>query len=143
MHLDIYHRYKSQLGSKLLLRVGVFAEYPGGLSFEEDRKDNHEILALLKPQGVDPAIVAKVLDRASTVHIDCLRAMIDEAFDLIPTIIPLTKTGQNRLAAVTPSRSKEVLSDRTAATRCTLAICRTPVVDELEHPLLSLSCTNA
>ena len=124
VHLDIYLPYESQLGGKLRLKVEVLAEYPDELSFEKwtllrleahittkmaallDRhfsekgqKDAREILALLKLNGVDPALAAEVLDRASTVDIQELPAMIGEAFDLIGTIITVSKTDQKLLVA--------------------------------------------
>jgi hypothetical protein len=117
VHLDIYLRYESQIGGKLRLKVEVLAEYPDALSFarwtllrleahiatkmaalldrhfsEKGQKDAREILALLKLEGVDPAVAAEVLDRASTVTIDELPAMIGEAFDLVGTVIPLSKS---------------------------------------------------
>ena len=124
MHLDIYLPYESQLGGKLRLKVEVLAEYPDGLSFEKwtllrleahittkmaallDRhfsekgqKDAREILALLKLEGVDSAVAAEILQRASSVSIEDLPAMIGEAFDLIRTIIPLSKIDQKLIAA--------------------------------------------
>jgi hypothetical protein len=123
VHLDIYLPFESQLGSKLRLKVEVLAEYPDELSFERwtllrleahigskmaallDRhfsekgeKDAREILALLKLEGVDPVIAAEVLDRASTVDILNLPAMIGEAFDLIGAILPLSKADQKLVA---------------------------------------------
>ena len=128
VHLDIYLPYESQLGGKLRLKVEVLAEYPDELSFEKwtllrleahiatkmaallDRhfsekgqKDAREILALLKLDGIDPAIAAKVLDRASTVDIQELPAMIAEAFDLIGKIVKLSKADQKLLAAAKKS----------------------------------------
>jgi hypothetical protein len=125
VHLDIYLPYESQLGGKLRLKVEVLAEYPDELSFEKwtllrleahiatkmaallDRhfsekgqKDAREILALLKLEDVDPTVAAEVLQRASTVSIEELPAMIGEAFDLIRTVIPLSKIDQ-KLIAVT------------------------------------------
>ena len=124
VHLDIYLPYESQLGGRLRLKVEVLAEYPDELSFEKwtllrleahiatkmaallDRhfsekgqKDAREILALLKLDGVDPVLAAEVLDRASTVNIQELPAMIGEAFDLIGTIIRLPKADQKLIAA--------------------------------------------
>lgn len=124
VHLDIYLPFESQLGSKLRLKVEVLAEYPDELSFEKwmllrleahiatkmaallDRhfsekgeKDAREILALLKLEGVDPVLAAEVLDRASTVDIQELPAMIGQAFDLIGTIIKLSKADQKLVAA--------------------------------------------
>lgn len=108
MHLDIYLPYESQLGGKLRLKVEVLAEYPDEVSFEKwtllrleahiatkmaallDRhfsekgqKDAREILALLKLDGVDTAVAAEVLDRASTVENQELPAMIGEALGLL------------------------------------------------------------
>lgn len=128
VHLDIYLPFESQLGSKLRLRVEVLAEYPDELSFEKwtllrleahittkmaallDRhfsekgqKDAREILALLKLEGVDPALAAEVLDRASTVGIEDLPAMIGEAFDLVGNIIKLSKADQKLITAVKKS----------------------------------------
>jgi len=128
VHLDIYLPYESQLGGRLRLKVEVLAEYPGVLSFEKwtllrleaqiatkmaallDRhfsekgqKDAREILALLKLEGVNPAVAAEVLDRASTIGIQQLPAMIGEAFDLIRKIIPLKKADQRLLAAAKKS----------------------------------------
>lgn len=122
VHLDIYLPYESQLGDKLRLKVEVLAEYPDDLSFEKwtllrleahiatkmaallDRhfsekgqKDAREILALLKLQSVDPAVAAEVLDRASTVGVDDLPAMIGGASDLISNIIKLSKADQKLL----------------------------------------------
>ncbi|TDW28855.1 hypothetical protein [Cryobacterium psychrophilum] len=128
VHLDIYLPYESQLGGKLRLKVEVLAEYPDELSFEKwtllrleahiatkmaallDRhfsekgqKDAREILALLKQDGVDPTVAAEILDRASTVAIDDLPAVIGQAFDLITQIIPLSKSDKKRLAAIKKS----------------------------------------
>ena len=128
VHLDIYLPYESQLGGKLRLKVEVLAEYPDELTFEKwtllrleahiatkmaallDRhfsekgqKDAREILALLKLEGVDPAVAAEVLDRASTVDIEELPAMIGEAFDLIGTIVKLSKADQRLLATAKKS----------------------------------------
>ena len=133
VHLDIYLPYESQLGGKLRLKVEVLAEYPDELSFEKwtllrleahiatkmaallDRhfsekgqKDAREILALLKLDGVDPAVAAEVLDRASTVGIEALPAMIDDAFDLIRKVIPLTKADQKLLATAKKSWVNEL-----------------------------------
>ena len=119
VHLDIYLPFESQLGSTLRLKVEVLAEYPDELSFERwtllrreahiatkmaallDRhfsekgeKDAREILALLKLEGVNPVVAAEVLDRASTIGIEDLPAVIGEAFDLIGTILPLSKADQ-------------------------------------------------
>lgn len=128
VHLDIYLPYESQLGGKLRLKVEVLAEYPDEVSFEKwtllrleahiatkmaallDRhfsekgqKDAREILALLKQDGVDPTVAAEILDRASTVAIDDLPAMIGQAFDLITQIIPLSKSDKKRLATIKKS----------------------------------------
>ena len=133
VHLDIYLPYESQLGGKLRLKVEVLAEYPDELSFEKwtllrleahiatkmaallDRhfsekgqKDAREILALLKLEGVNPALAAEVLDRASTVSVEELPAMIGEAFDLIGTIIRLSKADQKLLALAKKSWVKEL-----------------------------------
>ncbi len=133
VHLDIYLPYESQLGGKLRLKVEVLAEYPDELSFEKwtllrleahiatkmaallDRhfsekgqKDAREILALLKLEGVDPAVAAEVLDRASTVDIQDLPAMIGEAFDLIGTIVKLSKADQKLISAVKKSWVSEL-----------------------------------
>lgn len=133
VHLDIYLPFESQLGSKLRLKVEVLAEYPDELSFEKwtllrleahiatkmaallDRhfsekgqKDAREILALLKLQGVDPAIAAEVLDRASTVGVEDLPAMIGGAFDLIGNIIKLSKADQKLLTAAKKSWVNEL-----------------------------------
>ena len=62
-------------------------------------KDAREILALLKLEGLDVAIAAEVLDRASSVDKKKLPAMISEAFDLIRTILLLTKADQKFIAA--------------------------------------------
>jgi hypothetical protein len=111
----------------------VLAEYPDELTFEKwtllrleahivtkmaallDRhhsekgqKDAREILALLKEDGVDPAVAAEVLDRASTVTIDDLPALIGQAFDLISHIIPLSKTDQKLMAAIKKSWVREL-----------------------------------
>ncbi len=128
VHLDIYLPFESQLGGRLRLKVEVLAEYPDELSFEQwtllrleahiatkmaallDRhfsekgqKDAREILALLKLDGVDAAVAAEVLDRASTVDIQELPDMIGEAFDLIGNVIKLSKTDQRLLSAVKKS----------------------------------------
>jgi hypothetical protein len=128
VHLDIYLPFESQLGSKLRLKVEVLAEYPDELSFEKwtllrleahigtkmaallDRhfsekgqKDAREILALLKLEGVDPVVAAEVLDRASTLDIEHLPAMIGEAFDLIGAILPLSKADQKLVASAKKS----------------------------------------
>jgi len=128
VHLDIYLPYESQLGGKLRLKVEVLAEYPDEISFERwtllrleahiatkmaallDRhfsekgeKDAREILALLKLDGVDPAVAAEVLHRASTVDIQELPAMIGEAFDLIGNLIRLPKADQKLIGAAKKS----------------------------------------
>lgn len=128
VHLDIYLPFESQLGSKLRLKVEVLAEYPDELSFErwtllrleahiatkmaalldrhfseKGQKDAREILALMKLGGVDPTVAAEVLDRASTIDIQELPAMIGEAFDLIGNIIKLSKAEQKLLAAAKKS----------------------------------------
>lgn len=133
VHLDIYLPFESQLGSKLRLRVEVLAEYPDELSFEKwtllrleahiatkmaallDRhfsekgqKDAREILALLKLDGVDAAVAAEVLSRASTVGIEDLPAMIGDAFDLIGHIVKLSKTERKVLAAAKKSWVREL-----------------------------------
>lgn len=133
VHLDIYLPYESQLGGKLRLKVEVLAEYPDELSFEKwtllrleahiatkmaallDRhfsekgqKDAREILALLKLEGVDPALAAEILHRASTVSIDDLPTMIGEAFDLIGTILRLSKADQKLLARAKKSWATEL-----------------------------------
>ncbi|MEB0266595.1 hypothetical protein QN345_03360 [Cryobacterium sp. 10I1] len=133
VHLDIYLPYESQLGGKLRLKVEVLAEYPDELSFEKwtllrleahiatkmaallDRhfsekgqKDAREILALLKLDGVDPAVAAEVLHRASTVSIDDLPTMIGEAFDLIGNISRLTKADQKLIGSVKKSWVNEL-----------------------------------
>jgi len=124
VHLDIYLPFESQLGRKLRLKVEVLAEYPDQLSFEKwtllrleahiatkmaallDRhfsekgqKDAREILALLKLEGVAPAVAAEILHGASTVDIHELPAMIGEAFDLIGKVIGLSKADQKLVAA--------------------------------------------
>lgn len=134
VHLDIYLPYESQLGGKLRLKVEVLAEYPDELSFEKwtllrleahvatkiaallDRhfsekgqKDAREILALLKLDGVDSALAAEVLHRASTVDIQELPAMIGEAFDLIGKIIKLSKADQKFLTAAKKSWVAELV----------------------------------
>ena len=128
VHLDIYLPFESQLGSKLRLKVEVLAEYPDELAFEKwtllrleahiatkmaallDRhfsekgqKDAREIVALLKLNGVDPAVAAEVLDRASTVNIEELPPLIGEAFDLIGNIIRLSKADQKLMASAKKS----------------------------------------
>lgn len=133
VHLDIYLPFESQLGSKLRLKVEVLAEYPDTLSFEKwtllrleahiatkmaaflDRhfsekgqKDAREILALLKLDGVDPSVAAEVLHRASTVDIRELPVMIGDAFDLIGTIIPLSKADQKLIASTKKSWVSEL-----------------------------------
>ncbi|MES2094627.1 MAG: hypothetical protein V4531_12560 [Actinomycetota bacterium] len=134
VHLDIYLPYESQLGNKLRLKVEVLAEYPDELSFEKwtllrleahiatkmasllDRhftekgqKDAREILALLKLGGVDAELAAEVLDRASTVGIDDLPAMIAETFNLIGKIIKLSKPDQKLITAEKKSWVAELL----------------------------------
>ncbi|MBC7763678.1 MAG: hypothetical protein H7201_18180 [Candidatus Saccharibacteria bacterium] len=64
--------------------------------------------ALLRLEGVDPAIVAEVLDRVSTVDIEELPAMVGEAFDLIRNIIRLTKADQKLLGAAKRSWVNEL-----------------------------------
>lgn len=133
VHLDIYLPYESQLGGKLRLKVEVLAEYPDELSFEKwtllrleahiatkmaallDRhfsekgqKDAREILALLKLEGVDPALAGEVLHRASTVSIQDLPAMIGDAFDLIGKIVPLSKADQRLMVAAKKSWVNEL-----------------------------------
>jgi len=106
----------------------VLAEYPDELSFqqwtllrleahiatkmaalldrhfsEKGQKDAREILALLKLNGVDPAVAAEVLHRASTVDIQELPTMIGQAFDLIGTIVRLSKADQKLMAAAKKS----------------------------------------
>ena len=140
VHLDIYLPYESQLGSKLRLKVEVLAEYPDELAFEKwtllrleahiatkmaallDRhfsekgqKDAREILALLKPDGIDPAVAAEVLDRASAVDIGDLPALIGEAFDLIGNIITLSKADQKRVATTRKSWMNELQARATPA----------------------------
>jgi len=70
---------------------------------EKGQKDAREILGLLKLEGVDPVVAAEILQRASTVSIEALPAMIGEAFDLIRTIIPLSKIDQKLIAATKKS----------------------------------------
>ena len=70
---------------------------------EKGQKDAREILALLKLAGVDPAVAAEVLHRASTVSIQNLPTMIGDAFDLIGNIIRLTKAEQKLVAAARKS----------------------------------------
>ena len=133
VHLDIYLPYESQLGGKLRLKVEVLAEYPDELSFEKwtllrleahiatkmaallDRhfsekgqKDAREILALLKSGSVDPALAAEILHRASTVSIDDLPTMIGKAFDLVGTILRLSKADQKLLALAKKSWVNEL-----------------------------------
>lgn len=128
VHLDIYLPFESHLGSKLRLKVEVLAEYPDELSFEKwtllrleahiatkmaallDRhssvkgeKDAREILALLKLEGVDAVVGAEVLDRASTIDLEELPAVISKAFDLIGAILPLSKADQKLVAAAKKS----------------------------------------
>jgi hypothetical protein len=128
VHLDIYLPYESQLGDRLRLKVEVLAEYPDQLKFEKwtllrleahiatkmaallDRhfsekgqKDAREVLALLKLENVDPTVAAEILQRASTVSIEDLPAMVGKAFDLIRTIIPLSKIEQKLIAATKKS----------------------------------------
>lgn len=128
IHLDIYLPYESQLGDELRLKVEVLAEYPDELSFEKwtllrleahiatkmaallDRhfsekgqKDAREILALLKLEGVDPALAAEILHRASTVSIQDLPTVIGRAFDLVGTIIELSKADRKLMAAIKKS----------------------------------------
>ena len=128
VHLAIYLPYESQLGGKLRLKVEVLAEYPDELSFEKwtllrleahiatkmaallDRhfsekgqKDAREILALMKLGGVEPAVAAEILHRASTVDIQDLPTMIGGAFDLIGNVIRLSKADQKLVAAAKKS----------------------------------------
>lgn len=117
----------------LRLKVEVLAEYPDEVSFEKwtllrleaqiatkmaallDRhfsekgqKDAREILALLKLGGVDPAVAAEVLHRASTVDVQELPVMIGEAFDLIGNIVRLAKTDQKLIAVAKKSWVSEI-----------------------------------
>ena len=140
VHLDIYLPFESQLGSKLRLKVEVLAEYPDELAFEKwtllrleahiatkmaallDRhfsekgqKDAREILALLKLDGIDPAVAAEVLDRASAVDIGDLPALIGEAFDLIGNIITLSKADQKLVATTRKSWMNELQARATPA----------------------------
>jgi len=133
VHLDIYLPFESQLGSRLRLKVEVLAEYPDDLSFEKwtllrleahiatkmaallDRhfsekgqKDAREILALLKLKGVEPAIAAEVLDRASAIDSLDLPTMVGEGFDLIGSVIRLSKPDQRLLAATKKSWIQEL-----------------------------------
>jgi hypothetical protein len=133
VHLDIYLPYESRLGSKLRLKVEVLAEYPDELAFEKwtllrleahiatkmaallDRhfsekgqKDAREILALVNLEGVDPAVAAEILHRASTMSIQNLTAMIGGAFDLIGAIIPLSKADQKLIGAAKKSWVNEL-----------------------------------
>ncbi len=133
VHLDIYLPFESQLGAKLRLKVEVLGEYPDELSFEKwtllrleahiatkmaallDRhfsekgqKDAREILALLKLEGANPAVAAEILHRASTVSIQDLPTMIGGAFDLIGTVIALSKADQNLLASTKKSWVNEL-----------------------------------
>jgi hypothetical protein len=133
VHLDIYLPYESQLGAKLHLKVEVLAEYTDESSFEKwtllrleahiatkmaallDRhfsekgqKDAREVLALLKLEGVDPAVAAEVLHRASTVSIQELAAITGEAFDLISTVIPLSKVEQKLVTSAKKSWVQEL-----------------------------------
>ncbi len=133
VHLDIYLPFESQLGSRLRLKVEVLAEYPDDLSFEKwtllrleahiatkmaallDRhfsekgqKDAREILALLKLKGVEPAIAAEVLDRASAIDRRDLPTMVGEGFDLIGSVIRLSKPDQRLLAATKKSWIREL-----------------------------------
>ena len=75
---------------------------------EKGQKDAREILALLKLGGVDPAVAAEVLHRASTVSIDDLPTMIGEAFDLIGNISRLTKADQKLIGSVKKSWGNEL-----------------------------------
>ncbi|TFB67759.1 hypothetical protein E3O06_17170 [Cryobacterium glaciale] len=133
VHLGIYLPYESQLGGKLRLKVEVLAEYPDELSFEKwtllrleahiatkmaallDRhfsekgqKDAREILALMKLGGVEPAVAAEILHRASTVDIQDLPTMIGGAFDLIGKVIRLSKADQKLIAAAKKSWGQEL-----------------------------------
>ncbi|SCX05190.1 hypothetical protein [Candidatus Aquiluna sp. UB-MaderosW2red] len=128
VHLDIYLPYESQLGDKLRLKVEVLAEYSDDLKFEKwtllcieahistkmaalldrhfsekGKKDAREILALLKLENVDPTVAAEILGRASSVSIEDLPVMIGNAFDLIRTIIPLSKIEQKLIASTRKS----------------------------------------
>ena len=133
VHLDIYLPFESELGNKLRLKVEVLAQYPDELSFEgwtllrleahiatkmaallhrhfsqKGQKDAREILALLKLEDIDPVIAAEILDRASTVEIEDLPAIIGQAFDLIASIIPLSKADQKLVAATKKSWVSEL-----------------------------------
>jgi hypothetical protein len=135
VHLDIYLPFESQLGNTLRLKVEVLAEYPDELSFdkwtllrleahictkmaalldrhfsEKGEKDAREILALLKLEGVDPVVAAEVLDRASTIGSEHLPAVIGEAFDLIGTILALSKADQKIVALAKKSWVAELQS---------------------------------
>ena len=133
VHLDIYLPYESQLGGALRLKVEVLAEYPDELSFEKwtllrleahiatkmaallDRhfsekgqKDAREILALLKLEGVDPVLAAEILHRASAVSIQDLPTMIGRAFDLVGTVIELSKADRKLMVAAKKSWVSEL-----------------------------------
>lgn len=128
VHLDIYLPYESQLGEKLRLKVETLAEYPDKASFEKwtllrleahvatkmaallDRhasvkgeKDAREILSLLTLDGVDPRLAAEVLHRASAIGLDELCAQIARAFDLMGSVMRLSKTDQKLVAAAKKS----------------------------------------
>ena len=82
---------------------------------EKGQKDAREILALLKLDGIDPAVAAEVLDRASTVDIGDLPALIGEAFDLIGNIITLSKADQKLVATTRKSWMNELQARATPA----------------------------
>ena len=67
-----------------------------------------EILALLKLQDGNPTVAAEILQRALTVSIEDLPVMIRKAFDLIRTIIPLSKIEQTLIAATQRSWAGEL-----------------------------------
>jgi hypothetical protein len=75
---------------------------------EKGRKDAREILALLKLQDGNPTVAAEIFQRTLTVSIEGLQVMIGKAFDLIRTIIPLSKIEQKLIAATQKSWAGEL-----------------------------------
>ena len=75
---------------------------------EKGRKDAREILSLLKLEGMDPAVAAEVLHRASTVDIEELSILIGEAFDLVGNIIRLAKADQKLVSSAKKSWVNEL-----------------------------------
>ncbi len=128
VHLDIYLPYESQLGERLRLKVEILAEYPDEFSFEKwtllrleahiatkmaallDRhasvkgeKDAREMLSLLRLDGADPRLAAEILHRASAIGLDDLCTLIAKAFDLMGSVMRLSKADQKLVASAKKS----------------------------------------